>query len=111
MQPDPTPAPPAKSLSVQTNPLEWYWGAGVGTQVTSVVPRDLVWLMRGIHTAGPNLTPKTFQQGLFSIPATGGAASGYTDGQRWSGYGQTPGLPYDEYMDLGLDFAPVWWDA
>ncbi len=109
-QPDPTPAPPAKSLTVQTNPLEWYWGAGVGTQVTSVVPRDLGWLMRGIHTAGPKLTPKTFQQGLFSIPATGGAASGYTVGAL-VGFGPTPGLPYDEYMDLGLDFAPVWWDA
>jgi hypothetical protein len=110
VQPDPTPAPPAKALSVQILPLEWYWGAGVGTQVTSVVPRDLVWLMRGIHTAGPDLTPKTFQQGLFSIPATGGAASGYTTGAL-VGYGKTPGLPYDEYMDLGLDFAPVWWDA
>jgi len=110
VQPDPTPAPPAKALSVQILPLEWYWGEGVGTQVTSVVPRDLVWLMRGIHTAGPDLTPKTFQQGLFSIPATGGAASGYTTGAL-VGYGRTPGLPYDEYMDLGLDFAPVWWDA
>jgi hypothetical protein len=109
-QPDPTPPPPAKSLTVQTNPLEWYWGAGVGTQVTSVVPRDLVWLMRGIHTAGPNLNAKTFQQGLFSIPAIGGAASGYTVGAL-VGYGRTPGLPYDEYMDLGLDFSPVWWDG
>jgi hypothetical protein len=27
------------------------------------------------------------------------------------GFGRTPGLPYDEYMDLGLDFAPIWWDA
>ena len=26
------------------------------------------------------------------------------------GYGQNPGLPYDEYMDLSLDFVPVWWD-
>jgi hypothetical protein len=108
--PDPTPEPPAKALSVQILPLEWYWGAGVGTQVTSVVPRDLSWLVRGIHTAGPKLTPQTFQQGLFSIPAAGGAASGYPTGGL-VGFGRTPGLPYDEYMDLGLDFAPIWWDA
>ncbi|HXY94358.1 MAG TPA: hypothetical protein VEP49_17905 [Acidimicrobiia bacterium] len=108
-QPDPTPPPPQKSLSVLTNPLTWYWGDTVGTQVTSVVPRDLVWLMRGIHTAGPKLTPRTFQQGLFSIPASGGAAQGYTTGAL-VGYGKNPGLPYDEYMDLGLDFSPVWWD-
>ena len=30
----------------------------------------------GIHTAGPNLTPKSFQQGLFSSPGAGGAATG-----------------------------------
>lgn len=110
VQPDPTPPPPAKSLTVLTNPLTWFWGETVGTQVSSVVPRDLVWLMRGLHTAGPKLTAKTFRQGLFSIPATGGAASGYPTGSL-IGYGKTPGLPYDEYMDLGLDFAPVWWDA
>ncbi|MEX1008719.1 MAG: hypothetical protein WD271_12860 [Acidimicrobiia bacterium] len=108
-QPDPIPPPPAKSLTVQTALLTWYWGETAGTQVTSVVPRDVVWLMRGIHTAGPKLTPQTFQQGLFSIPGSGGAAQGYPTGAL-VGYGKNPGLPYDEYMDLGLDFAPVWWD-
>ena len=73
------------------------------------MPRDLTWLMRGIHTAGPRLTPKTFQQGLFSIPASGGAAQNYPTGAL-VGYGKNPGLPYDEYMDLSLDFVPVWWD-
>ena len=110
VQPDPTPPPPELALSVQILPLTWYWGATIGTQVTSVVPRDLAWLMRGIHTAGPKLTPKTFQQGLFSIPASGGAAQNYPTGALTPGYGKNAGLPYDEYMDLGLDFVPVWWD-
>jgi hypothetical protein len=109
-QPDPSPPPPAKPLSVQVMPLEWYWGTGVGTQVPNVVPRGINWLLRGVHAAGPNLTAKTFQRGLFSIPATGGAASGYPT-SFFVGFGRTPGLPYDEYMDLGLDFAPIWWDA
>ncbi|MEX1008720.1 MAG: hypothetical protein WD271_12865 [Acidimicrobiia bacterium] len=109
-QPDPTPPPPEKSLTVLTNPLTWYWGETVGTQVTSVIPRDVGWLLTGIHAAGPKLTPRTFRQGLFSLPASGGAASGYPT-SFFVGYGRTPGLPYDEYLQLGLDFAPVWWDA
>ena len=27
-----------------------------------------------------------------------------------AGYGRTAGFPYDEYMSVGLDFAPMWWD-
>jgi hypothetical protein len=95
---------------VLSNPLTWYWGEGAGTQVMSVVPQRVDWLLNGLQTAGPKLTPQTFQQGLFAIPATGGAASGTTT-DVLSGYGRTPGLPYDEYMLLGIDFAPVWWDA
>jgi hypothetical protein len=109
-QPDPTPDPPAKSLTVLTNPLNWYWGEHTGTEVPSNMTTRLPWLLNGIQTAGPKLTPRTFQQGLFAIPAAGGAASGYTTGAL-AGYGRNPGLPYDEYLQLGLDFAPVWWDA
>jgi hypothetical protein len=108
--PDPVPAPPAKSLTVLVNPLNWYWGEGVGTEVPNVVPRGIAWLLNGVHTAGPQLTAKNFQRGLFSVPATGGAASGYTVGSL-VGFGKTPGLPYDEYNTLGLDFAPIWWDS
>jgi hypothetical protein len=106
--PDPPPPPPQKSLSVLTNSQNWYWGEGVGTSASSVPPH-LTWLLQGIHTAGPKLTPQTFQQGLFSMPAAGGAAQGYPTGMM-AGYGRTAGLPYDEYMSVGLDFAAVWWD-
>jgi hypothetical protein len=106
--PDPTPPPPQKSLSVLTNTQNWYWGEGVGTSSASVPPH-LTWLLQGIHTAGPKLTPKTFQQGLFSMPAAGGAAQRYPTGMM-AGYGRTAGLPYDEYMSVGLDFSPMWWD-
>ena len=106
--PDPTPAPPAKSLTVLTNPLNWYWGEAAGTSAAAV-PGHLTWLLTGIQSAGPHLTPKTFQQGLFSLPASGGAAQGYPTGSL-TGYGKTAGLPYDEYLTSGLDFAPVWWD-
>lgn len=108
--PDPAPPPPAKSLTVQLDPQEWYWGEGVGTRVQNVIPRGITWFLQGVHAAGPKLTPKTFQQGQFSIPAVGGAASGFPTGGM-VGYGRTAGLPYDEYMTLGLDFSPIWWDA
>ncbi|MEX1009647.1 MAG: hypothetical protein WD271_17650 [Acidimicrobiia bacterium] len=106
--PAPAPPPPEKTLGTLTNTLNWYWGEGVATS-SLTVPSFLIWVLSGVHTAGPNLTPKTFRQGLFAVPATGGAASGYPVGFM-TGYGKNPGLPYDEYLQLGLDFAPVWWD-
>ena len=106
--PDPTPAPPAKSLTVLTDPLNWYWGENAGTSA-SATPQFVAWLLGGIHTAGPKLTPRTFQQGLFSVPASGGAAQGYPTGAM-TGYGKNAGLPYDEYLAAGIDFAPIWWD-
>ena len=66
--------------------------------------------MAGIQYAGPDLSVKTFRQGLFSVPAQGGAASGVPNSFQ-TGYGKTVGLPYDEYLALGTDFAPVWWDS
>jgi hypothetical protein len=91
------------------DPFAWFWGPNNGTY--SVQGGSWIgWLMTGIHAAGPKLTPTTFQQGLFAIPATGGAASGYPIGFQ-VGYGKTVGLPYDEYMALGTDFSPIWYDA
>ena len=96
-------APPALDA------VQWYFGRDQG--VSSVPTGAYVgWVMGGIHAAGPSLTPKTFRQGLFSIPAEGGAASDQPIGFQ-TGYGRTVGLPYDEYLQLGTDFAPVWWDA
>jgi hypothetical protein len=106
----PDPDPEVAELAGPNAPLNWYWGPGVGTTAQSSIPSRVGWVLNGIHAAGPNLTPKTFRQGLFSIPARGGAASGYTT-SFLVGYGRTPGLPYDEYLQLGLDFAPMWWDA
>jgi hypothetical protein len=107
--PEPTPPPGQKTNAALTDQLNWYWGEKRGTENT-IASSQLLWLLRGIHAAGPNLTPKTFQQGLFSTPASGGAAS--NDPVSFlEGFGKTPGLPYDEYMLLGLDYAPVWWDT
>jgi hypothetical protein len=68
------------------------------------------WLMNGIHLAGPDLTVKNFKKGYFAAPASGGAATG-SPASFQTGYGRTVGLPYDEYLSLNTDFAPVWWDS
>ncbi|HEY7107245.1 MAG TPA: ABC transporter substrate-binding protein [Acidimicrobiia bacterium] len=100
--------PPAVPYATETNPLTWYWGAGVGTDTSRVIG-PVTWLLRGIHAAGPDLTPKTFKQGLFSYPPTGGALDNRAD-IALQGYGKEPKLPYDEYALTGLDFAPFWYD-
>jgi len=105
---DPPPPPPQLPLSTLTNPLNWYWGVDAASQAGAVTS-PVTWVLSGIHTAGPKLTPKTFAQGLFAIPASGGAAQNRTN-SFMSGYGKNPGLPYDEYAQNGLDFAPYWWD-
>ncbi len=89
--------------------VQWYYGRGNGTSSTPG-GAYVAWVMAGIQYAGPDLSVKTFRQGLFSVPAQGGAASGVPNSFQ-TGYGKTVGLPYDEYLALGTDFAPVWWDS
>jgi hypothetical protein len=94
--------------STALSPVQWYWGQQGTAQV--VVDSWLGWFFDGVQAAGPTLTPKSFQRGLFATPAQGGAAtSDATTGQ--TAYGRTAGLPYDEYLRTSTDFAPVWFDA
>jgi hypothetical protein len=91
-----------------TGVLNWYWGPNVGTYSARYL-QQLLWLLSGIHAAGPKLTPQTFKQGLFALPPNGGAASGRTDSSM-VGFAKTPRLPWDEYATTAYDFAPYWWD-
>ena len=85
----------------------WYWGPNQGVyQAFAVAP--LYTLYAGVSLAGPKLTPDLFQQGLFAMPANGGAASNQVVSYMF-GYGRTSGLPYDEYTTVGLDYAVMWW--
>ena len=87
--------------------FNWYWGPNTGVySFTPVAP--LYTLYAGVMLAGPKLTPKLFQQGLFAMPANGGAASNQVQSYMF-GYGRTSGLPYDEYSVVGLDYAIMWW--
>jgi hypothetical protein len=85
----------------------WYWGPNVGVyQAVALGP--VYTLYAGVSLAGPDLTPKHFQQALFAMPANGGAASNQVVTFMF-GYGRTSGLPYDEYSTVGLDYAVMWW--
>ena len=69
-------------------PYNWFWGKGKGTY--SGVLSGSTWILAGMHYAGPELTPKTFQQGLFSAPPMGGDPKNPLS--PLSGYGRTTGL-------------------
>jgi hypothetical protein len=92
----------------RTDVVNWYWGPNVGTY-SARYAQQILWLLSGIHAAGPNLTPKTFKQGLFALPPSGGAATERTDSSM-VGFAKTPRLPWDEYATTAYDFAPYWWD-
>ena len=99
---------PDPATEARTDVVTWYWGPNAGTFSARYVG-IVSWLLSGLQAAGPNLTPKTFKQGLFALPASGGAASGRNDSSM-VGFAKTPKLPWDEYAMTAYDFAPYWWD-
>ncbi len=100
---------PDAELTRLADPENWYWGENQGTAAAISVAPLLNWLVAGIHLAGPSLTPKTFEQGYFSAPASGGAATG-NPLSALIAYGRQTGLPYPSYMYGGTDFVPFWYD-
>jgi len=85
----------------------WYWGQDQGT-VTSILPGYVSFLYTGIHMAGPRLTGPAYRRGMFAMPKTGGAAQGRVNSYEIA-FGPAAGLPYDEYLAVGLDGTLVWW--
>jgi hypothetical protein len=92
----------------QVNWFNWYWGKNQGVYSAGTVG-TLYLLNAGVSLAGPKLTPKTFQQGLFSMPIFGGAASNQVQSFMFA-QGPAADLPYDEYSQVGLDYAIMWWN-
>lgn len=85
---------------------QWQYGRGpAADNVYGTLYTTAFNLFTGIHLAGPELTPQSFQTGLFSFPPTGGGAT----------------APLLSYGDHGLwprvdltswdDITEVWWDA
>jgi hypothetical protein len=103
------PALEGDAVDGQTQLFQWYWGKTQGTS-SSYMFSILNNTYTGIHMAGPNLTPKTFHDGLWSKPMQGGAASGSVTGLM-SGYGPQVGLPYPAFAASGVDGGLWWYNA
>ena len=85
---------------------EWYYGEPPVADATQA----LIWantslLMAGIYAAGPDLTPETFRDGMFNLPATGG---GITTPQ--ISFGDQAGFAGPDFLGID-DMTVVWWDA
>ena len=91
----------------QVHWFNWYWGPNKGVYSAGTVG-TLYLINAGVSLAGPKLTPKNFQTGLFSMPLFGGAASNQVQSFMFA-QGPAADLPYDEYSQVGLDYAVMWW--
>ena len=86
--------------------LQWHAGQAPAAPNTYPVIYAPIWvLFTGIHMAGPNLTPQTFQQGLFNYPVSG---KGLLTGQTRS-YGRHGIWPFTDYTTYD-DVTEIWWD-
>ncbi|HMS87978.1 MAG TPA: hypothetical protein PKE56_06025 [Acidimicrobiales bacterium] len=84
----------------------WYYGEeAVAIKTAQVVFEPIRLLMLGLHMAGPNLTPETFEAGMFAYPPSGGTPTG---GQVSFG---NRGIHTDtDYLAVD-DMVEIWWDA
>jgi hypothetical protein len=94
----------------QPNIIAWRWWFGDDEalpysegQYNLIAPRAR-FIVNGIHMAGPDLTPETFERGQFRIPPT---ESGVTVAQvsfgDWGFFAETDYLGID-------DSSEIWWD-
>jgi hypothetical protein len=87
-----------------TIPL-WYWGTMQGATWNGALgPLEFVYT--SMHYAGPDLTARNIQKGLFAAPAQTIARVAIG---KW-GYGKTVGTPYNAVGANGSDRALLWWD-
>ncbi|MGQ0434778.1 MAG: hypothetical protein ACT452_20505 [Microthrixaceae bacterium] len=99
----------ARIPDVDTAPYRihvWHTGAPpkAGNQYGVIYPLPFS-LFTGIHLAGPNLTVKTWQAGLFSYPVTGAGFKTIAT----TSYGNHGIWPFTDYTNLD-DVAEIWWD-
>jgi hypothetical protein len=66
------------------------------SELVDLIYAQLLTLVLGIQMAGPNLTPETFETGLFAFPPTTGQAG------RWD-------FSPDHYTPVS-DLREIWWD-
>ncbi len=85
----------------------WYFGEDAFPDARAgyaVVGVNVPTLLRGIHLAGPELTPETFERAQFRLPPTGGDP--VNPQVSYGNWGFFPELDYNGVDDL----AEIWWD-
>ncbi|MDZ7673475.1 MAG: hypothetical protein U5K30_00155 [Acidimicrobiales bacterium] len=99
-----TPAPSLDRISDSYVVYEWYYGTEPPTNTHGVVLPGPSRLMTGIHLAGPELTPETFERGMFERYSPLEPGKTYT---RVSWGEELWGRPdYNSTDDAGV----FWWD-
>ena len=98
------------SISERSEIIEWADGHQPADDVTNgqiyLLARDI---MAGIQLAGPDLTPATFKQALFTMQPAGGRWCGCVTHDGLSFGRHLPEYPWDKYFDTD-DFTEKWWD-
>lgn len=96
---------------------EWYFGKPPAASKNSgVILPPLSQLFLGIHLAGPDLNPQTYQAGLFGAPASGGGPTtplvsyGPDSGFKRIGDNCELDAPRPDYFAID-DTVEIWWDA
>lgn len=99
--------PSYEGSASSTGIFQWYWGEDQGNFDQATQGAFSV-IYAALQYAGPTLTAKNVEKGLYSVPAVAGASDGTTNFQ--SGFGKTVGLPYSEFALLGTDRNLAWWN-
>jgi len=82
----------------------WFHGSPPPNNTYNVIAPTVSVLAPGLTLAGPKLTPKTFRDGLFRYPPSGGDP--VNPRQSWGKHGLWPFVDYWGSDDAGI----LWWD-
>jgi hypothetical protein len=82
----------------------WFHGSPPPNNTYGVINPSVLEFARGVMMAGPKLTPKTFRDGLFRYPPSGGDP--INPQQSWGKHGVWPGTDLYGTDDAGM----LWWD-
>jgi hypothetical protein len=92
-----------RELSDSYHVYDWYFGEPPAVNTQAVLAPGPERLARGIHLAGPNLTPESFERGMFRSPRYD---TGLTDTRDSWGEGVWPEVDRNSSDDA----TAIWWD-
>ena len=99
-----TPARTNQDANQGYNLYKWVYGTPPPNNTYGVILADIAPLVLGLQIAGPNLTPDTFEAGLFAAPIQGGTPLSPTTSR--GHHGLWPGTDFGGTDDTGL----IWWN-